>query len=92
MGPVKKYFGSLSLDGISQAVKQVSSKVDVSEKYGKQLKVSASMWDDGGVSIDIWDGDTKESIKLGNLRVSQFEDNKTSAPAQANEQTSDLPF
>ena len=94
-GPVKKFFGNLSLDGIKKAVVEVPNKVDNHEKYGKQIKVSAAQWEDGGISISIWNGEKKEEIKLGNLRVSQFDDapktnNSFAAPAASNEP--DLPF
>lgn len=86
MAPIKKYFGNINLGGLKKAVSEIPAKVD-DYKGEKQLKVSAAMWEDGGISIDIWNGDTKESIKLGNLRVSSFDDDGASAaPAE------DLPF
>ena len=88
--PVTKYFGNLSLDGIKKAVTEIPGKRD--EYNGEQrLKISAAAWDDGGISIDIYNSETKETIKLGNLRISQFSDE---APAKAVEQapTEDLPF
>ena len=92
-GPVKKYFGSLSLDGVKKAVVEVPSKVDNSEKYGKQLKVSAAMWEDGGISISLWDAETKTEIKLGNLRVSQFDAAPQAAATNNLEpKQDDLPF
>ena len=93
-GPVKKFFGSLSLDGVKKAVLEIPNKVDNNEKYGKQLKITAAQWDDGGISIGIWDAERKEEIKLGNLRVSQFDSpaSSFSAPANNAPQANDLPF
>ena len=92
-GPVKKFFGNLSLDGVKKAVVEVPAKVDNHEKYGKQLKVTAAQWEDGGISISLWNAEKKEEIKLGNLRVSQFDDNKSfSAPAATSSNEPDLPF
>ena len=91
-GPTKKFFGSLSLDGIKQAVLEVPAKVDNSEKYGKQLKVSAAQWDDGGISINLWDADNKREIKLGNLRVSQFDAAPQQQQSISTPQEGDLPF
>jgi len=94
MGPKKKFFGNLNLDGIKKAVVDIPSKVD-DYKGQKQLKVSASQWDDDGISIEVW---TKETgaIKLGNLRVSNFDSNgQKVTQAQVEEfkaQDDDLPF
>ena len=90
--PVKKYFGSLSLDGIKKAVTEVESKVG-EYKGEKQLKVSAAMWDDGGISITIWNGEKKESIRLGNLRISTLDDNNNNNQSvDLSPQEGDLPF
>ncbi len=88
--PVKKLFGSLSLDGIKKAVTEVPSKVG-EYKGEKQLKVSAAEWEDGGISLTIWDAEKKESIRIGNLRISTLDD--APAPKQNLEpQEGDLPF
>ena len=90
--PVKKLFGSLSLDGIKKAVTGVPSKVG-EYKGEKQLKVTAAEWEDGGISITIWDAEKKESIRIGNLRISTLDDN--AAPQQSvntTPQADDLPF
>ena len=87
--PSQKFFGSLSLDGLKKAVTEIPTKVDNSEKYGKQLKINAAQWSDGNISIDIYNSETKESIKLGSLRVSQFDD---SVPSDAKKVDADLPF
>ncbi len=86
----QKYFGNLNLTGIKKAVSEISDKVG--EYNGdKQLRVNAAMWDDGNISLDIYNKETKESIKLGNLRISQFDDegaqkSKEQAPKE------DMPF
>ena len=91
-GPKQKFFGSLSLDGIKKAVVEVSSKVDEHEKYGKQLKVQAAQWDDGAISITLWDAEKKESINLGRLMISKFDDNVTQQPNLSTPEEGDLPF
>ena len=90
-GPKQKYWGSLSLDEIGKAVKQVPAKFKNDEKYGKQLQVDAAIWEDGNISISIWDKEKNETIKLGNLRVSQFQGGD-SKPAVAESTSDDLPF
>lgn len=87
-GPKLKLFGSLSLDGIKKAVTQIPSKIG-EYKGEKQLKVSAAQWEDDGISIEIWDAEKKESIKLGNLRVSTLDGPKKTESESSNE---DLPF
>ena len=93
-GPKQKFFGNLNLDGVKEAVTKLTDKV--SEYNGqKQLKISAAQWDDDGISIEVWSKETG-SIKIGNLRVSQFKDGDNGAPKQSvNEfkaQDDDLPF
>ena len=88
-GPKLKLFGSLSLDGIKKAVTNVPSKIG-EYKGEKQLKVSAAQWEDDGISIELWDAEKKESIKLGNLRVSTLDGpKKVESASDSNE---DLPF
>ena len=89
-GPKSKYFGSLSLAGIKKAVVDIPSKVG-EYKGDKQLKVNAAMWDDGGISINIWDAEKKEEIKLGNLRVSTLDGNATQS-IDTTPKSDDLPF
>ena len=93
-GPKQKFFGNLNLDGVKEAVTKLSDKV--SDYNGqKQLKISAAQWDDDGISIEVWSKETG-SIKLGNLRVSQFKDNGAPAAPVSNDafkaQDDDLPF
>ena len=90
-GPKLKLFGSLDLAGIKKAVVEIPGKVG--EYQGnKQLKVSAAQWDDGGISIEIWNGEKKESIKLGNLRVSTLDGQSPAAAAPSSPANDDLPF
>ena len=90
-GPVTKYFGNLSLDGVKKAVVQIPGKLD-EYKGEKQLKIQAAAWDDGGISISIWDAEKKESIKLGNLRVSTLDGASAPAAAASAPAADDLPF
>lgn len=85
--PKAKLFGSLNLSNIKKAATEVPSKVG-EYKGDKQLKVTAAIWEDGGVSIEVWNGDAKESIKIGNLRLSTFDD----APKAESNSGADLPF
>ena len=83
--PIKKYYGSINIDGVSEA----KHLIETHEKYGKQLKVSAAQWEDGGISFEVWDKDAQKSYKLGRLMVSQFD-----GAGQTNETAAkpDLPF
>ena len=91
---MKKYWGSLNLDEIGKAVKAVPDKYKDTEKYGKQLTVDATIWDDGNISISVYNKETKERYKVGNLRVSSFQNDgggAFSAPTQ-DKTEGDLPF
>lgn len=88
-GPKQKYFGSLSLSGIKKAVTEIPSKVG-EYKGDKQLKVNAAMWDDGNISLSIWDGEKKEDIKIGNLRISTLDAPKVAE--SKDDSKDDLPF
>ena len=89
-GPKLKFFGNLSLSGIKKAVTDIPAKVG-EYKGDKQLKVTAAQWDDGGISIEVWDAEKKESIKLGNLRVSTL-DGAPKSSESLKPQNDDLPF
>ena len=90
-GPKSKYWGSLSLDNIGKAVKQVPAKFKDDPKYGKQLTVDAALWEDGNISLSVWDKESKETIKIGNLRLSQFQDGGEQSTKTTSEEN-DLPF
>ena len=87
--PTQKFFGSLNLNQIKKAVVEIETKTD--EYNGeKQLKVTAAQWEDGNISIDIYNGDTKETLKLGNLRISKFNDDAPKGDSPAGDD--DMPF
>ena len=69
MAIIKKYFGTIQLDNLGKAVRTIPAKVDKTEKYGHQIKVKAATWEDGGITIDIWDAENKVAHKLGKLMV-----------------------
>ena len=87
--PKLKLFGNLLTNGLKEAFKVESAK---SEYNGEpQLKISGAQWEDGNITIDVWDGANKKSIKIGQLRVSTLDNN--SAPKKVEESgNEDLPF
>lgn len=92
-----KYWGSLQLDEIGKAIKQVPNKFKNHEKYGKQLTIDAKIWDDGNITLSVYKADTKERFVVGTLRPSKaFEaDGHTKAlknQASTEAQFGDLPF
>ena len=89
--PKQKFFGNLLTNGLKEAFKVDSAK---SEYNGEpQLKISAAQWEDDGISIDVWDKESKKSIKIGYLRVSKLDGGSFSAPAESKEDSNeDLPF
>ena len=90
-GPVKKFYGNINVDGLTK----VKHLIEEHEKFGKQLKINAAQWEDGNITIDVWDKEAKQATKLGSLRVSTF-DNNNAAPQQSLTQAPagepDLPF
>ena len=89
--PKLKLFGSLNLDGVKKAVVDVPGKVG-EYKGQKQLKVTAAQWDDNGISLEVWNPETKESIKIGNLRVSTLDNNAPQQQVDLTPKEDDLPF
>ena len=93
-GPKEKFFGSLNLDGIGKAVKSAPDKVKESD-FGRELKIQAAQWDDDGISISVYNAETKENIKIGNLKVSQFTNKATDSLKESikpSDVEGDLPF
>lgn len=67
--PIKKYFGNLNRDELAKAFK--TDKVKTTEKFGTNLTIQGAMCDDGGISLTVWNGEEKVSIKIGNLKESK---------------------
>jgi hypothetical protein len=92
----QKYYGNLQLDNLGKAVKTIPGKVQKSEEYGHQIKVKAAMWEDGGITIDIWDAENKVAHKLGKLMLDKEFTSEPAAPAQTaaevEDPDEDLPF
>ena len=98
------YWGSINLDRIKEAIEKVPAKLKNDDKYGKQLQVDAKVWDDGNVSISVYNKDTKERVTVASLRVSNFQPDAKPAdglplvasnptpPASAKTESTDLPF
>ena len=91
----QKYFGNLQLDNLGKAVKTIPGKVEKTEQYCHQIKVKAAMWDDGGITIDIWDAENKVAHKLGKLMLDTEYAKPKQEPAAAlkiESEENDLPF
>ena len=86
--PKTKFFGNLLTNGLKEAFKVESAKTEYNGE--PQLKISAAQWEDGGISIDVWDADNKKSIKIGRLLVSKLDGQ--SAPAAPSPADNDMPF
>ena len=71
MGQPKKWlWGNINLGALKTVI--TASPQSVGEYNGeKQIKVSATQWDDDGISIEFYDKETKQSTKLCNLRLSE---------------------
>ena len=89
----KKYWASLSLDGIGEAVKKCPKRYKTSEQYGKQLTADVKVWDDGNATVSVSYQDANgewQRINIASIRESK--DQGQAAPAPAAAPTSDLPF
>lgn len=78
--PKNKFYGSISLDGIKQAVTQVPAKVTSHEKYGKEVKITAAQWDDDAISLQVYDAESKTAINIGRIMISKLDGASSSTP------------
>ena len=81
----KKLWGSLSLDGITQAKGQVPKRFKQSDKYGKQMTFDARAWEDGNITLSIWDAEKQERIYIGTIRLSNDQSGGGSPAAAGNQ-------
>lgn len=88
-GPKKKYFGEVNLDNIGKAVKEHPHKMK-DAGYGKELKVEAALWDDGSISIEVYENGTR--YKVGRLMPSKFQPGSENNSFNNYKESSDLPF
>ena len=92
INPKTKLWGSLSLDGIAKAKKSVPARFKNSEKYGNQMTFDARMWDDGNITLSVWNKDTQERTFIGTVRISNDQSDYKAPEAVAEEADNDLPF
>ena len=87
----KKYWGSINLDAIKDAIQGGVKPFE--GKKGKYLEVNVWVNEEAdqfgnSCSIQVYNKDTKQATYLGNLKLSEF--NNAAAPAKDN--GPDLPF
>ena len=72
---MKKLFGELNLSTIKQAFTSIPAK---KKEYNGEnyLKVEAKQWDNGDVSLYIWDAVAQQEVKLGRLIISKYQNNE----------------
>lgn len=75
--PIKFTFGELLLDKIKPAIDMKPDALQ-DRGYGKELKVSGTEWSDGSISIEVYDPNTKQSIRVGTLVKSKRQPGDTS--------------
>ena len=86
-----RYWASLSINGIKDAMAKMPNKVKDSEQYGKQVMANVKVWDDGTASISVYNAETKERINLGKILISK-DQNEVAAPAPASNFDDNAPF
>lgn len=90
----KKYWGSINLDAIKEAIQGGVQPFE--GKKGKYLEVNVWVNDEpdqfgNSCSIQVYNKDTKQATYLGNLKLSEYNAIPAgAAPAKSNEP--DLPF
>ena len=90
----KKYWGSINLDAIKEAIQGGVQPFE--GKKGKYLEVNVWVNDEpdqfgNSCSIQVYNKETKQATYLGNLKLSEFNAMPAgAAPAKSNEP--DLPF
>jgi len=72
---MKKYFGSVNLDKIKDALEAVPYN-RVNNGYGDELKADAVIFDDGNVGLSVYNKETGKRIYIGKFMPSKFQ-NKT---------------
>ena len=90
----KKYWGNINLNAIKEAIEGGVKPFE--GKKGKYLDVSVWVTEEpdqfgNSCSISVYNKDTKQATYLGNLKLSDF-NNEGVAPAKAADNTPDLPF
>ena len=86
-----KIWGSLSLDGIAKAKTSTPARFKNSEKYGNQMTFDAKMWDDGNITLSVWNKDTQERTYIGSVRISK-DQSPYKAPDTASTESEENPF
>ena len=71
---VRRWFGNLTLDELKKAledpqIKHLKSKHDT---YGNQIEVRIAEFDTGGLSMSVFDHQSKISYVIGGLTPSKF--------------------
>ena len=91
--PTKKFFGSFDLEELKAAIVAAQKNDELSEYNGKkQVKIGGAQWDDGNISIDIWNKAEKKAYKVGQLRVSTLDNAAPQQSINTTPQSDDLPF
>ena len=91
----KKYWGSINLNAIKEAIEGGVKPFE--GKKGKYLDVNVWVNEEpdqfgNSCSIQVYNKDTKQATYLGNLKLSDFNNEGVSVQAPAKDDTPDLPF
>ena len=92
----KKYWGSINLDAIKEAIQ--GGVTPFEGKKGKYLEVQVWVNDEpdqfgNSLSIQVYNKDTKQATYLGNLKLSNYQENASGFQAQQQKSNEpDLPF
>ena len=81
-----KYFGEVELDSIKEAIEIKPDALDVYNGK-KRLKVEAKSWDNGDISLTVYNDGKR--VVVGRLKVSNYQDGFNKEDVQP---STDLPF
>lgn len=64
--PINKGYSYMNVETLKKAM-EIPAAIKKDAKYGDQLKVQVAEWEGGKKTLSVWDGEKKESHKLGVL-------------------------
>ena len=67
------YFGLLNIDDLGKTIKSNPDKVVNKENYGRNLQIDGKQWEDGSISLSIYNKESKERFNIGKIFKSKFQ-------------------
>lgn len=73
--PIKSFWGSINVNAFGKIYKLLkgTEKIKNTEAYGEDLYIDATEWDNGEISITVFDNNTRTKHRLGSLKPSKYQ-------------------